>query len=257
VKKELIEAAKVKRQYSKIKARHLQSLKGAPSISAPASLAGEENPPVATSVAADNAALHHDSATESEWNGIADDDMGNAHEAHGKQSPSTAPFMNPDRQVIMEQNQGSDHSNNNGRRRQGLPQRLGVAQQADSDNGSGDGLRAGDDDEDGTRLNEINYSLAAKEGDKDSRRQSKSSRPSRGDQYFSKELAAASKRKAEAEARAQARQAREEERQRRVEERERYRKAMQKARAPGFRDGKRKLGRESTLLLHQVRKSIR
>lgn len=71
--------------------------------------------------------------------------------------------------------------------------------------------------------------------------------------YFRKELAAAELARQQAEARAAETARREEERRRRVDERERYRKAMAKAKAPG-RDGKRKIGRESTVLLDRVRK---
>lgn len=73
--------------------------------------------------------------------------------------------------------------------------------------------------------------------------------------YFAKELAAAERAKAAAEARAAEAQRREEEKKRRIAERERYRKAMAKAKAPG-RDGKRKLGRESGILLDRVKRIV-
>ena len=71
--------------------------------------------------------------------------------------------------------------------------------------------------------------------------------------YFSKQLAAAEEAKKQAEERAAEAARREQERQKRMAERERYRKAMAKAKAPG-RDGKRKIGRESKVLLERVQK---
>ncbi|KAI0012976.1 hypothetical protein F4779DRAFT_566444 [Xylariaceae sp. FL0662B] len=73
--------------------------------------------------------------------------------------------------------------------------------------------------------------------------------------YFDKAVADAERKKAEAEARAQEITRRNEERNRKIAERERFRRAMVKARAPG-RDGKRRLGRESGLLLEKVKKMV-
>ncbi|OTB05481.1 hypothetical protein M426DRAFT_319744 [Hypoxylon sp. CI-4A] len=73
--------------------------------------------------------------------------------------------------------------------------------------------------------------------------------------YFDKAVADAERKKAEADARAQEIERRNAERNRKLEERERFRKALTKARAPG-RDGKRKLGRESGLLLEKARKLV-
>jgi len=81
------------------------------------------------------------------------------------------------------------------------------------------------------------------------RRPKKKRRPD----YFSKELAEAEKAKKEAEERAAEKKRREEEKQKRIAERERLRKMMAKARQPG-KDGKRKLGRESAVLLEKVKK---
>ncbi|KAK4235860.1 hypothetical protein C8A03DRAFT_17443 [Achaetomium macrosporum] len=88
-------------------------------------------------------------------------------------------------------------------------------------------------------------------------------RPERGGQqkrprkqrpsYFARELAAAERAKKQAEERAAELARREQERQQRIAERERYRKMMAKAKAPG-RDGKRKIGRESKVLLERVKK---
>lgn len=73
--------------------------------------------------------------------------------------------------------------------------------------------------------------------------------------YFDKAVADAERKKAEAEARAQKIEKRNAERKRKMEERERFRKAMAKARTPG-RDGKRKLSRESGLLLEKAKKIV-
>ncbi|KAJ9666807.1 hypothetical protein H2201_002940 [Coniosporium apollinis] len=71
---------------------------------------------------------------------------------------------------------------------------------------------------------------------------------------FSKEAAYAAQRKAEAEARQAAREEAERQREAKLAERERFRKAMAKARGGG--DGKRKLGRESGVLLEKVRRVV-
>lgn len=69
--------------------------------------------------------------------------------------------------------------------------------------------------------------------------------------YYDKQLQKAEQRREEAQAQAQEAQRRREERERRIAERERYRRAMAKTRGP---DGKKKLGRESTILLDKVKK---
>ncbi|KAI1651439.1 uncharacterized protein F4817DRAFT_311697 [Daldinia loculata] len=73
--------------------------------------------------------------------------------------------------------------------------------------------------------------------------------------YFDKAVADGDRKKAEAEARAQEIARRNAERESKIAEREKFRKAMAKARTPG-RDGQRKLGRESGLLLEKVKKIV-
>ncbi|KAK8090740.1 hypothetical protein PG994_000245 [Apiospora phragmitis] len=73
--------------------------------------------------------------------------------------------------------------------------------------------------------------------------------------YFEKAKSEAERKKAATEEREKEFQRRNEERQRRIEERERFRKAMKKARAPG-RDGQRRLGRESGLLLDKAKRMM-
>lgn len=73
--------------------------------------------------------------------------------------------------------------------------------------------------------------------------------------YFEKELAEAERKKAEAEARAAERERREKEREKAIKERERHRRIMAKARSGG-RDGKRKLGKESFVMLDRVKRLV-
>jgi hypothetical protein len=74
-------------------------------------------------------------------------------------------------------------------------------------------------------------------------------------QPFAKEYSQAQQRKADAEERRKAREEADCQRRRKVEERERFRKAMAKARTGG-RNGQRKLGRESGVLLERVRRMV-
>ncbi|KAI1770839.1 hypothetical protein F4818DRAFT_445772 [Hypoxylon cercidicola] len=73
--------------------------------------------------------------------------------------------------------------------------------------------------------------------------------------YFDEAAAEAERKKAEADARAQEIEERNAERNRKIAEREKFRRALAKARTPG-RDGQRKLGRESGLLLEKVKKLV-
>ena len=73
--------------------------------------------------------------------------------------------------------------------------------------------------------------------------------------YFEKEVAVAEKRKAEAEARRADFERRGKERNEKIEERERFRRQMAKARTGG-KNGQRKLGRESTVLLERIKRMV-
>ncbi|KAK8119481.1 uncharacterized protein PG998_004107 [Apiospora kogelbergensis] len=73
--------------------------------------------------------------------------------------------------------------------------------------------------------------------------------------YFEKAKSEAERKKAAAEEREKEYQRRTEERNRKIEERDRFRKAMKKARTPG-RDGQRRLGRESGLLLDKAKRMM-
>lgn len=71
--------------------------------------------------------------------------------------------------------------------------------------------------------------------------------------YYDKQLERAEQKRKEQEERAAEAQRRREERERKISERERYKKAMKKT---WGRDGKKKLGRESGLLLERVKKMV-
>ncbi|KAK8127670.1 hypothetical protein PG984_008778 [Apiospora sp. TS-2023a] len=73
--------------------------------------------------------------------------------------------------------------------------------------------------------------------------------------YFEKAKSEAERKKAAAEEREKEYQRRTEERQHKIEERDKFRKAMKKARTPG-RDGQRRLGRESGLLLDKAKRMM-
>ena len=73
--------------------------------------------------------------------------------------------------------------------------------------------------------------------------------------YFEKEQAYAEQKKAEAEARRLDFERRDKERKQKLEERERFRRVMAKARTGG-RNGQRKLGRESKVLLEKVMRIV-
>lgn len=73
---------------------------------------------------------------------------------------------------------------------------------------------------------------------------------------FAKEHRAAQRQKREAEARRIARETAARERAEKLEEREKFRKAMAKARSGG-KNGQRKLGRESGVLLDRIRKMVK
>jgi hypothetical protein len=78
---------------------------------------------------------------------------------------------------------------------------------------------------------------------------------SRKPAYFEKETAFAEQKKAEAEARRIEYERRDRERKEKIAERERFRKTMAKARIGG-KNGQRKLGRESKVLLEKVKRVV-
>lgn len=78
-------------------------------------------------------------------------------------------------------------------------------------------------------------------------------RRSRRPGYYDKQLEKAEERRQQADQRAEELRQRHEERERKLAERGRFKKAMAKTRG---RDGKKKLGRESNLLLDKVKKLV-
>jgi hypothetical protein len=85
--------------------------------------------------------------------------------------------------------------------------------------------------------------------------QNRDRRKSQKPAYFVKEMAFAEQKQADADARKVEYERRENERTQKKEERERFRKAMAKARTGG-KNGQRKLGRESKVLLEKVRRVV-
>jgi len=73
--------------------------------------------------------------------------------------------------------------------------------------------------------------------------------------YFEKEQEFADRKRKEAEEKRQEFERRDRERRQKIEERERFRRAMGKARSVG-RNGQRKLGRESGVLLERVKRMV-
>jgi hypothetical protein len=73
--------------------------------------------------------------------------------------------------------------------------------------------------------------------------------------YFEKEEAFAEQQRTEAQARRDDFERRNKERKGKIEERERFRKAMAKARSGG-KNGQRKLGKESQVLLERVKRMV-
>jgi hypothetical protein len=79
------------------------------------------------------------------------------------------------------------------------------------------------------------------------------SKPRQRPVTYSREEAIANRRRAELEAKQRAREEADRQRQQKADERERYKRAMAKARG---KDGTRKLGRESQILLERVRRVV-
>lgn len=85
--------------------------------------------------------------------------------------------------------------------------------------------------------------------------QNRDRRKSQKPAYFGKEIAFAKQKKAESDSRKAEFERREKEKATKVEERDRFRKAMAKARTGG-KNGQRKLGRESMVLLEKVKRAV-
>lgn len=119
-----------------------------------------------------------------------------------------------------------------------------------------------DGDDDGNQVRSAPHGTNKADGDEPSedgpRRKRQREWPDRRNRkpgYFDEALTMAERKKAEAAERAAEQERRAAERQRKTEDRERFRRAMAKARKPG-RDGQRRLGRESGILLEKVKKMV-
>ncbi|KAI1273243.1 hypothetical protein F5Y07DRAFT_402626 [Xylaria sp. FL0933] len=225
IKKDLIHKAKVKKAYKKIKSTEL----AASSFASKPTL-GDVNAGSVTVVktdTGDDGKDIRDGREDSSGSGSGSDNDDEVEERLGT-AKTPSPQLHPQRQAMLNDDVSGDEDTvamrkNNARRRT---------------------ERSGDDD----RLPEENQSHKPAERERYSRQKR---RPG----YFDKALTMAERKKAEAAERAAEKERREAERRRRTEERERFRRAMAKARKPG-RDGQRRLGRESGLLLEKVKKMV-
>ncbi|KAI1849291.1 hypothetical protein JX265_012148 [Neoarthrinium moseri] len=181
IKKDLIQKAKIKKAYSKIKAAE-QSSK----------------------------ADHEKSNTVERPEGDGQDEGEGEGEGEGTQQPQAEPQLHPERQAMLDEDEAEPEP-------EPEPPRRARDQRPERPRGR------------------------------------KQQQPPRRPGYYDKALEQASRRKEEQEQREREVQRRLDERNRKTAERERYRRAMAKAKTPG-RDGQRRLGRESGLLLERVKK---
>ncbi|KAI0426684.1 hypothetical protein F5Y09DRAFT_56370 [Xylaria sp. FL1042] len=221
IKKDLIHKAKVKKAYKKIKTAEL-----AASSSASKFTLGDTNARSVTVVKTDmgdDASGIRDSIGDGSGSG-SDNDVKVEERPRTAESPS--PQLHPQRQAMLDD---------------------------DDDAGDADDVRKAN-----TRRRAKGNDDDQSSEDKQSRRPPDRERPGRQKRkpgYFEKALTIAERKKAEAAERAAEKERRESEHRRKTEERERFRRAMAKARKPG-RDGQRRLGRESGLLLEKVKKMV-
>jgi len=97
--------------------------------------------------------------------------------------------------------------------------------------------------------------LPSQESQFEQQQQRRDNRRQKRPAYFEKEQAFAEQQKAEVEARQAEFERRDKERKEKIEERERFRRAMAKARTGG-KNGQRKLGKESKVLLEKVQRMV-
>ncbi|KAI1421023.1 hypothetical protein F5Y12DRAFT_67354 [Xylaria sp. FL1777] len=231
IKKDLIHRAKVKKAYKKIKTTQLAT---SSSASNPAL---EDIHTGSVTIVKTDAGGDGDSRSDSRDSG--DDDNGNDNDGNDDAdvdekveeergaagSPSRQ--LHPQRQAMLEDDDDGDNDNNN---MDYAPRQI---------------KKMGDDQ---------SFEDKHSQGQRGKERE-RPNRQKRKPGYFDKALTIAERKKAEAAEWAAEKQRREAERQRKTEERERFRRAMAKARKPG-RDGQRRLGRESGLLLEKVKKMV-
>ncbi|TGJ82596.1 hypothetical protein E0Z10_g6155 [Xylaria hypoxylon] len=226
IKKDLIHKAKVKNAYRKIKTTELAT---SPSASKPTPK--DINAGSVTVVKTDTSRREDGEDRgngDGDGNGSADDDDGDDDEREQeKKGDGTAeppsPQIHPQRQAML----GDDDKD-------------------DDDDGSVDNTPPKTNRRDDDQPSEDKQIQRSRE---------RPSRQKRKPGYFDKALTIAERKKVEAAERATEQARRDAERQHKTDERERFRRAMAKARKPG-RDGQRRLGRESGVLLERVRKLV-
>ncbi|KAI0798302.1 hypothetical protein GGR55DRAFT_581998 [Xylaria sp. FL0064] len=224
IKKDLIHKAKVKKAYKKIKSTELatSSFASNPTL-------GDVNAGSVTVVKTDTGEDGKGIGGGREDSGGSGSDNDDEVEERPRAAESPSPQLHPQRQAMLnddvspEINTDETRKNNANRR-----------------------IEGSDDDDDQPPEDNQSHRPAERE---------RYSRQKRRPGYFDKALTMAERKKIEAAERAAEKERREAERRRRIEERERFRRAMAKARKPG-RDGQRRLGRESGLLLEKVKKMV-
>lgn len=252
-KAQLIQKAKVKKAYSKLRERELGSAlarkprhRDGPS-DRPKKAEKEdesEEEPTAAASQDDSSDSDEDEDLKVDWDEPAEPEAAKIAQPSSVAATATTTTtsqpaaaeedeIHPDRQAMLDN--GGEPEN---------PNEIAVRQRPRPD-GAAEGSGAADKT-DGHRPG------AGDRFDADMARRSKSrNKPD----YFAKQLAQAEKRKAEAEERTREAERRRKEREAKVAERELFRKRVAKARRED-KDGRRKLGRESGLLLDKVKRMV-
>ncbi|KAH8681149.1 hypothetical protein BX600DRAFT_429118 [Xylariales sp. PMI_506] len=209
IKNDLIQKAKIKKAYAKIKAAEQR----------------EEQPNTAFGGQSEEA--------------DGSDEKADNNEVAGDSSEPKHLEIHPERQARLDgeedgredDDENGDREPNRGSSRRRTQQRRPPAQDADSPAGS--------------------HPRAPHHTKGEQRRGNSQRRPD----YFARDRAHASQAQAQREQQQQEAQRRNEERERKTKDRERFRQAMAKAKKPG-RDGRRRLGRESALLLEKAQRMV-
>ncbi|KAI1148560.1 hypothetical protein F4825DRAFT_92674 [Nemania diffusa] len=234
IKKDLIHKAKVRKAYKKIKTTELATSSSTHSKPTAADIASGSVTIVNTDrerVGDDGADSDGDGSQIDENESGSENDRGEEGEGQGEgqgEPEPPSPQVHPQRQSM--------HNNDSG----------------------GDGDRNGNDN--GSGVEKVPHTTT-REGNQPSEGEQKQgqrdwpNRQKRKPGYFDKALVTAERKKAAAAEWAAEQERKEAERQHKTEERERFRRAMAKARKPG-RDGQRRLGRESGLLLEKVKRMV-
>lgn len=197
IKQDLIQKAKLKKAYKKIKARELPQ-KGS------------------------SAKVPQDRSDDAEEEAAA---VGSGAAQPGQEGAEAEDAVHPERQAMLDDNDDDDDERSERDEPENKPPRTGKRP----------GRPDGDDRRPAGGGRQQSRNLPRRPG------------------YYDKALGEAAKNKAEQDAREAEFRRRREERERKNADRERFGRALKKARTPG-RDGQRKLGRESGLLLEKARR---